>query len=241
MRFIQFLLIASLANLVTANAAQPTAIGPIGPIGPIGLSGSGAHIQASQFAPPSSTRTVLLIGGLAGNDASVASVRNEAQAFAKLAKRNSNVALVVIPLANPDGAKLTFPATGVAYRENIESNVLWRWIQAHAPDLVMISGDDFGLVEALSNPSATQVGKIPAQRWSNPGDIAKTIAAGIDESEAHRELNRRLARSPRDLAIELANYYGRDFEQPLYIQSLALIARLRLNHLREVQQLGMRA
>ncbi|MEP7246159.1 MAG: glycoside hydrolase family 88 protein, partial [Gammaproteobacteria bacterium] len=56
-------------------------------------------------------------------------------------------------------------------------------------------------------------------------------------SDAHRELDRRLARSPRQLAERLALYYGHDFDQPLYIQAIALIAQIRLGHIDEVKRL----
>ncbi len=44
-------------------------------------------------------------------------------------------------------------------------------------------------------------------------------AKSLAPSEAHVEMNRRVARTPRQLADELAKYYGHDFNQPLYIQA----------------------
>jgi rhamnogalacturonyl hydrolase YesR len=51
-------------------------------------------------------------------------------------------------------------------------------------------------------------------------------------------MDRRRARTPRQLADELAKYYGHDFEQPLYIQAIALVAQARLGHIEEVKQLA---
>ena len=72
--------------------------------------------------------------------------------------------LLAIPLANPDKSPLVFPPTGVAYRENAESHVLWRWIALQAPDLVLIVGPgDAGLAQALSTNVVAGVGRIPAR------------------------------------------------------------------------------
>jgi rhamnogalacturonyl hydrolase YesR len=57
-------------------------------------------------------------------------------------------------------------------------------------------------------------------------------------SEAGAELRRRLERSPRQLAEALAARYGREFDSPLYIQAVALIAQLRLGNLDLVRGLA---
>jgi len=204
----------------------------------IGLSARGARIEVEAVPANASAPTIVLIGGLHGDETSIAAVRAEVQALEKLPKRKRKVRLLAIPLANPDVATLNFPPLGVAYRENAESHALWRWLGAQAPDLVMIAGEDFGLADALANSAVAEVGSIPVRRWANSGEITKAAVAGIAVSEAHRELQRRLARTPRQLAEELANHYGREFDQPLYIQALALIAQMRLGHLQEVQRLA---
>ena len=88
---------------------------------------------------------VLLIGGLAGSDGSVEQVRREIAAFDVRRPRQREVTLLAIPLANPEGARLAFPPTGHAYRENAEANLVWRFIGAHALDLVLVAGADAGL------------------------------------------------------------------------------------------------
>ena len=81
------------------------------------------------------------------------------------------------------------------------------------------------------------MGRIQARGWSGPGaGWAKQLGA-IGKSEAHTELDRRRARSPRQLAEELATYYGRDFDPPLYIGAIALIARMRLGEVEEVRRI----
>jgi unsaturated rhamnogalacturonyl hydrolase len=210
----------------------------------VGLSSSGTRIDAVQveasasMTTPASTRTVLLIGGLDGNQSSVVAVRSEVKAFEKVRARDRKIRLLAIPLANPDATKLQFPPTGIAYREQVESHALWRWIGAHAPDVVMIVGEDLGLAEALATNAVAEVGRVTVQRWSGSGDVMQVATAAIELSDAHGEMQRRLARTPHQLAAELSNYYGREFDQPLYIQALALSARLRLGHLQEVKRLA---
>ncbi len=201
----------------------------------IGLASSGARIDAVAVAARSgSAPTVVLIGGLNGDDASAAAVR---AAVVDYERHRRKVNLLAVPLANPDGAALAFPPAGVAYHEHAESQVLWRWLGAQAPDLVLIAGDDdSGLSDALGTQKVADMGRIPARHWS--GKIADLAGLGnIGTSDAHSELENRRARSPRQLAEQLATQYGRDFDQPWYIGAIALIARARLGDVADVQRL----
>ena len=124
----------------------------------IGLTTNDAPIEALVVPGASeSARTVLLLGGLQGSDASADTVRKEVDAFEKLAVARRSFRLIAIPLANPDAKVLQFPPTGTAYRDNTESHLLWRWIGIHAPDLVVITGTgDAPLAAALAHhPSPT--------------------------------------------------------------------------------------
>jgi rhamnogalacturonyl hydrolase YesR len=174
--------------------------------------------------------TVLVIGGLDGDARSADAVR---RAAARLDRRRCHV--LAIPLANPEKARLVFPPTGAAYKENPESHYLWRWIGVHAPDLVLVAGaDDSGLAAALSGNAVAGMGRIPARRVS-------TIALGKDvipPSEARRELDRRRARTPRQVAEELAVPYGHEFPEAVYIPAMALIGRLRLGQTADVERLA---
>lgn len=183
-----------------------------------------AHAQTVEATITGAGPTIVLIGGLNGDDASSQRVRAEA-------KKHHRFRLIAIPVANPARATLAFPPTGVAYRENPESHALWRYLAMQAPDLVLIDGQDPGLAAALGKSAALDLGPIPAERFN-------TFPKHIAESPAHAELDRRRARTPAQLAHDLAPYFGHNFNDPVYIQAIALIAQLRLGNLAEVQRLA---
>jgi len=203
----------------------------------IGLATSGARIDAVAVAARSAAApTVVLIGGMHGEDGSAAAVRAAVADYERHSRRAVN--LLAIPLANPDGAVPAFPPQGVAYREHAESHVLWRWLGAQAPDLVLITGDaDSGLLEALDNQQVADMGRIPARHWSGKIADLSVLRGKIEKSEAHSELERRRALSPRQFAEGLATHYGHDFDQPWYINAIALIARARLGDTEDVRRL----
>ena len=207
----------------------------------IGLTAKDAPIEALMVPGSSATvPTVLLIGGAQGQDASVAAVRQEVDAFEKLPAASRAFRLIAIPLANPDAVALQFPPSGTAYKENAESHVLWRWIGIHAPDLVLIAGNDgnASLTTALSENGVGLVGRIPSRTVSPQSGILQSLTTPIASSEAHRELDRRRGRSPRVMADELAKVYGHEFRQNTYIEAMALIAQLRLGNTAEVMKLA---
>ena len=184
--------------------------------------------------------TVLIVGGLDGDDATAAAVRAAVESYEKQRQRNRAFNLLAVPVANPERAPLEFPPTGVAYREHSESHALWRWIGTHGPDLVLISGANLRtesgggngttgapadvLAAALSGQAVAGIGRIPSRIWTSPGELQTLRAADVPMSDAHRELDRRAARAPRTLAEELAQRYGHDFDPPWYIGAIALIA-----------------
>lgn len=201
-----------------------------------GLSSSGKPLDVEVVeAKTKDPRTVVLIGGLGGADATSIAVQETAARYAR--SRQRPVRLLAVAVANPDKVQLEFPPTGVAYREKSESHALWRWLGAQAPDLVLIAGEaDAGLRAALAAPSTAGMGAVPVEDWSPTSmPLAKRVA--IRKSAARIELERRRARSPRQLATELAQYYGRDFDQPWYIGAIALNARIQLGELDEVRRL----
>ena len=205
----------------------------------VGLTGSGAVIEGWAVSSPAKvTRTVLLVGGLQGKDDSVARVRAAIKQFDSKSAARRGFNLLAIPLANPDGAALKFPPSGIAYRENPEANALWRWIGLHAPDLVLVVGaDDAGLTASLSSLAIAEIGRIPAHVAPDESALLTIKVKDLAPSEAHVEMDRRRARTPRALADELAQFYGHDFDQPLYIQAIALIAQIRLGHVEDVKRL----
>jgi rhamnogalacturonyl hydrolase YesR len=215
----------------------------------IGLAGNSTRIDALAVAGrDAGAPTVLLVGGLDGDDATAAAVRAAVASYEQLRARDRTFNLRAVPVANPERARLEFPPTGVAYREHSESHALWRWIGTHGPDLVLVAGaaangaadapaDDFGLEAALRAQAVAGLGRIPSRRWTGPEELLTLRAADVPASEAHRELDRRGARSPRRLAEELAQHYGRDFDQPWYIGAIALIARIKLGDLDDVRRI----
>ena len=211
----------------------------------VGLTSGGLKIIANTVPGPlGASPTVLLIGGLNGNDVSVGMVTEEARRFSRTTRSKRRYRLLSIPLANPAASKLMFPPTGTAYRDNTESNELWRWIGIQAPDFVVIvASEDFGMADALSRNLVAGIGSIPAVRVTPalrtaaaPG-ILRLVPANLQPSAAHREILRRIERSPRQVADELAQYYGRTFPDAIYINAIALIGQLRLGNVTEVRKL----
>jgi len=202
----------------------------------IGLTANDMPIEATVVIGASaSVPTVVLIGGLLGRDATVDAVTREAAAFEALPQSRRTFRLIALPLANPEGRSLQFPPTGTAYRDNAESHVLWRWLGIQAPDLVVIAGESGGgLADNLTQTAAGFVGKIPSLVVAARDGMLQALPSTIVPSEAHLEINRRLNRSPRELAEQLGKVYGRDFAQPTYILAMALIAQLRLGNTADV-------
>jgi rhamnogalacturonyl hydrolase YesR len=192
----------------------------------IGLSQSKKPIEAIAIPGPTpDAPRVAIIGGWNG-------IASPAIARAAAHPRKANYSLTLIPLANPDASPLAFPPEGIAYRQNPESHYLWRWLDLHGIDLVVIAGEGgANLASALKSIPSIQVPESGA-------DIRKSIPARIPLSEAHQELNRRIARTPREIAQELAKYYGHDLGQPVYIPAMALIGRLRLGEQADVERLA---
>ena len=202
----------------------------------IGLATSGSRIDAIAVpASTSSAPTVVLVGGLHGEDSGAAAVRAAVAVYQRRGRRAVN--LLAVPLANPDGAAVAFPPTGVAYREHAESYVLWRWLGAQAPDFVLVADDDSGLIDALNTQKVADMGRIPARHWSGRISDLAQLSGTLGISEAHSELQRRRARSPQQLAEELATHYGHDFDQPWYIGAIALVARVRLGDVEDVRRI----
>jgi rhamnogalacturonyl hydrolase YesR len=204
----------------------------------IGLSTNGMAIEAAVIAGRSSSSpTVLLVGGLERPDQSSDAVAREAAAFEQIPQNRRAFRLIAIPRANPGAQLLQFPPSGIAYREQVESHVLWRWTGLQAPDLVLVAGPDLGLVEALSQNAVIDVGRIPARRVDASTQFLRSIIEPISLSSAHQEIERRLARSPKAFAEELARVYGQQFTEPNYIAAMGVVSRLRLGERDDVARL----
>ncbi|HLQ78005.1 MAG TPA: glycoside hydrolase family 88 protein, partial [Terriglobia bacterium] len=229
MRHLFTIVLIAVAPLIAAEPAD------------VGLTLKGARIEGA-FVPGSrdTSPTVMLVGGLRGPDDSSRVVADEARKYEALPQSRRTYRLIAVAIANPEGNRMAFPPTGVAYRENPESHALWRWMGIHAPDLVIIAGEDSGLTAALSGNSVAAVGHIPAIHVEAKPGLLDSIPAAINASEAHLEIQRRLARTPRQLADELAKVYGHDFDQLTYLPGMALIGQMKLGNVAEVDQLSAR-
>jgi rhamnogalacturonyl hydrolase YesR len=183
---------------------------------------------------------VVLVGGLQGPGASQRTVQGEITRYEAIRQNRRGFKLIAIPLANPENVALQFPPAGAAYRENAEAHVLWRWIGVHAPDLVVVAGEDFGLAQALSQNIVASVGKVPAVRMEAASGLLNAVPPRINPSQAHVEIDKRQDRSPRQLAEQLGKVYGHDFDQLTYLPGMALIAQSRLGNTADVAKLAAR-
>jgi len=229
MRGIWIVLLIAVAPLIAAEPSD------------VGLTAKGARIEAAVVSGATeASPTVMLVGGLRGTDESSRVVADETRKYDALPQSRRTFRLIAVAVANPEVNRLAFPPTGVAYRENAESHVLWRWIGIHAPDLVIIAGEDSGLTAALSGNPVAGVGRIPALHVDVKPGILDSIPKAINASEDRLEIQRRLARTPRQLADELAKVYGHDFDQLTYLPGMALIGQMKLGNVAEVEQLAAR-
>jgi len=93
------------------------------------------------------------------------------------------------------------------------------------------------LVVQLPQAAPADVGAVPAMQWiRRPRDAPATLIDLLQAAEqvgfhgpspARRELQRRLNRTPRQIAAELLEHYGKDLNQVVYIPALAVIGRIR--------------
>ncbi|MFN7934429.1 MAG: glycoside hydrolase family 88 protein [Bryobacteraceae bacterium] len=172
---------------------------------------------------------ILVIAGLDGTvDPSVA---REVQRAPK------TMAVTLLAPANPSKEALVFPPTGNAYKENGASHRVWRRIATAAPDLVLIAGaDPYGLQQALERESVAGVGRVAVRRVDAKAGFLRGVKVEA-QSEARLEMERRLARTPQQVAEQLEPIYGHDLNEAVYIPAFSLIARLRTGHQADVERI----
>lgn len=112
-----------------------------------------------------------------------------------------------------------------------------------------------GLAAALNRHAPANVGSVPALQARVPADQGSAFLSALisalektrfpTPSPARAELKKRLDRTPRQVAEQLAKVYGHDLGSVVYIPSVAAIARLRLGklidqpeHVRGVEELA---
>jgi hypothetical protein len=106
------------------------------------------------------------------------------------------------------------------------------------PSQTLPEADELVSQLALNSPSG--IGSIPALRRnivSKNEAFLEPLLRALEEarfrgpSQARQEMQRRLNRTPLQVARELANYYGHKLDDPAYIPAMAVIGRLRLGEL----------
>jgi rhamnogalacturonyl hydrolase YesR len=204
----------------------------------IGLTAKQSRIEAWTPAPAADSRLprVVWIGGFDG--APSETMLRELASYERNDRQRKRFHVTAIPLANPDKATLQFPPTGDAYRDNAESHVLWRWLATEAPDLIVVGGADSDiLAQALAANAVAGVGKIPVRTLPAKDKWLDLSRDPGGPSEARREVERRQARSPRQVAELLSRTYGQDFTTAVYIPAFALWGRLRLGQTADVERI----
>ena len=205
----------------------------------VGLTESREVISAKGVLQSNNSPTILYLVGLAGSSSIGSTVENLFEDYAQETDE-AGPNLIMIPYANPEGEPLKFPPEGEAYSENAVSHALWRWIGTHAPDLIILEeGEDFGFSEAVNNLGIAGFGTIPTVRLNNANiDINFLKSMGtLPRSIARSEFEKRVARTPRGLAEQLATVYGHNFSSPVYVPGMSVIGRLRLGYESEVSEL----
>lgn len=206
----------------------------------VGLTSQREVIRAFSITAESETAPrVLVIAGLDGPSPITEQLLSLAEHYSQRDAAGRRVNLLVIPIANPDADILVFPPPGEAYQENPVSHALWRWTGVHAPDIIVIVGDDSaGFSEAASNLAVAGLGSIPVQTFAEISALTSQLLefSELRYSAAHSEVERRLARSPSELAEQLAGIYGREFSTPAYVPGMGMIGRLRLGQTAAIEE-----
>jgi rhamnogalacturonyl hydrolase YesR len=245
--------LAALAALVSSLAAEP-----------IGITRKGtridAHVSASDLDYSSPKTRILLVGGLDGAKDSAGTVEAAVRWFEKgPAKWRSRYAISAVPLANPDAAPPgAFPPRGEAYASAPEAHALWRFTGLHAPDLVVevrTGGalrivrevpDGPGFAAQAARVPVAGTGVIPSAQVTVPagGRFLPALLAALEKSgfrgpsPARREIQERVARTPQQVARELAGIYGHELAEVVYIPAMAVIGRVRLGEVAAAEQLA---
>lgn len=214
-----------------------------------------ALVTADDFDYASKKTRVLVVAGLDGGEGSSRAVEEALRWFYNdpaAAKLRARYAVSAVPLANPESKPMSpFPPQGEAYNNaaNAEQMYLWRWVGAHAPDFVVVVGEGPGadsgcarLACQLGKSAAAGVGTIPAvEVEAKKGFLAEALArAPKTASPARAEMQKRVARSPLDISKQLAERYGKELPEAVYIPAMALIGRMKLGELtKDSSQLAM--
>ncbi len=140
-------------------------------------------------------------------------------------------------------ANASYPPKGDAYASDPEAHYVWRWIGTHAPDVAVVVGGEArpdDLVSQLPRAAPVGAGPIPSVRLraANSGFLKKFLSEWKGgPSPARLEIQRRLSRTPSEVARQLSATYGHELNEAVYIPAVALIGRLRLGALADVESI----
>lgn len=152
------------------------------------------------------------------------------------------------------GQRFAF-APGESLHGHTASELAFKLFMRFAPnDDVLVEPLSTELVNHLPGRSASRVGTTEALRVRvKPANARPVTAALFDSfrkasispgSTARSAIQRRLKRTPVEVAQQLAQHYGHELDQVAYIPALALVGRLRLadltddtSHLSDVEQI----
>ncbi len=202
----------------------------------IGMSAKRSAIEAlSVPAQQVDAPTVVVIGSLNGEAASGNEVMAAFDAYAN--SPDNFLDVTFIPFANPDRDELAFPPPEPAYSANWTAWSLWQWLGTHAPDGIIIVGDDRYGLSAAFTAGYPGLGSIPAIQVSYLNEVMENINGPLrlPASPAHTALKARSERSASEVAQGLAGVYGQTLTALTYIPGMALIGRLRLGQVAEVE------
>jgi len=189
---------------------------------------------------------ILLVGGLDGSAESVKAVEQAVEWFHNSrdgGRFRGQFLVSAVPDAGFSGP--VFPPTGDAYAatSHPEAMYLWRWIGMHAPDLVVEVSTRIGepdardLISQLPRGAPSGTGPVPAVRVPPTPGWLRPLLQPRPPSAARREIQRRLARSPAEVARQLAVHYGHQLDEVAYIPAVAVLGRLRLGELADVERI----
>ncbi|MDF1741704.1 MAG: glycoside hydrolase family 88 protein [Verrucomicrobiales bacterium] len=136
-----------------------------------------------------------------------------------------------------------FPPSGDAFVDDPEAHAIWRWIGLVAPDVVFVPDTPEGIAlgEALrhSPPAGVGMVNIFLTKTEDDGSTRTVVLPLKSESvvTAKQAMLSRLARTPREVFMQLSANYGHQYSGS-YIDATALLAKRALKVTEESEKLA---
>jgi unsaturated rhamnogalacturonyl hydrolase len=178
---------------------------------------------------------VIVIGSLQGDAATRLVVQLAYEAYVNSADNFLDVTFIAN--ANPNAEALSFPPPAPAYGGNWPAWSLWHFVASHAPDLVILAGGDSGGLQAALTTDLAGLGPVPVISFDYENELIAAISGRktIAASTARLRLQARAQRSDQTIAAGLSQVYGNELNALTYIPAMALIGKLQLGMLAEVE------